>query len=77
MEEQKDLNTPPLSKTLKSHLTAEKPLTKKDQNLLEKKKKKKKKMFYIQRQRRSHNEVTTQKLKNNYIKEVLPHEISF
>ena len=76
MEEQKDLNTPPLSKILKSHLTAEKPLTKKDQNLLEKKKKKKK-MFYIQRQRRSHNEVTTQKLKNNYIKEVLPHKISF
>ena len=46
MEEQKDLNTPPLSKILKSHLTAEKPLTKKDQNLLEKKKKKKKDVLY-------------------------------
>ena len=46
--EQKDLSSPPLTKTQKSQLTAEQPLTKKDWDLPEE-------TFYIQRQRRSYN----------------------
>ena len=50
MVERKDLSSPPLTKTPKSQLTGEQPLTKKTGTY-------QKKIFYIQQQRRSHSEM--------------------